>query len=120
MAVVPRSMFANDGSLLVCKEKANLMAVIEGVKPQLQDVSNESKTEEDQQESANQSKIDNQLNGVEQQTLCRVLIVDAMAILQGIKKSPGMTSIRHLKETFVKKMMNMSRRYDEVRVLFDY
>ena len=42
MAVVPPSMFANDGSLLVCKEKANLMAVIEGVKPQLQDVSKES------------------------------------------------------------------------------
>ena len=46
---------------------------------------NGSKAEEDQQESANQSKVDNQLNGVEQQTLCHVLIVDAMAILQGIK-----------------------------------
>ena len=52
--------------------------------------------------------------------MARVLIIDAMATLQGIKKSPGMTSIRHLKDAFVKKVMNMSRRYAEVRVLFDH
>ena len=70
MAVVPRSMFANDGSLLVCKEKANLMAFIEGATPKLLDGSNGSKAEEDQQESANQSEVDNPLNGVELCVMC--------------------------------------------------
>ena len=47
MAVVPRSMFANDGSLLVCKEKSNLMAVIEGAIPKPLDVTNASNGEDD-------------------------------------------------------------------------
>ena len=116
MVVVPRSMFANDGSLLVCKEKYNLMTMVEAATRQ---PSNDSSASENDGDDQPQSS-DGVLPVVVQQPLCRVLIIDAMATLQGIKKSPGMTAIRHLKETFVKKIMNMSRRYDEVRVLFDY
>ena len=59
MAVVPRSMFANDGSLLVCKEKSNLMTVLEGAIPKYLDESNPSKDDDDKDESANQSAVDN-------------------------------------------------------------
>ena len=104
MAVVPRSMFANDGSLLVCKEKYNLMTMVEGATRQ---PSNDSSASENDGDDQPQSS-DGALPVVVQQPLCRVLIIDAMATLQGIKKSPGMTAIRHLKETFVKKIMNMS------------
>ena len=116
MAVVPRSMFANDGSLLICKEKYNLMTLIEAATPEPLNNSGASKDQDDQR----QSSADGALPVIVQQPLCRVLIIDAMATLQGIKKSTGMTAIRHLKEVFLKKVMNMSRRYDEVRVLFDY
>ena len=59
MAVVPRSMFANDGSSLVCKEKSNLMTVLEGAIPKYLDESNPSKDDDDKDESANQSAVDN-------------------------------------------------------------
>ena len=51
MAVVPRSMFANDGSLLVCKDKSNLMAIIEGAIPKPLDVISASNSEDDKDES---------------------------------------------------------------------
>ena len=83
---------------------------------------NASNGEDDNDESANQPGVDNSLDGdpLEQEHLCRVLLIDAMATLQGIKKSTDLTPICHLKDTFVKKVMNMSRRYDEVRVLFSH
>ena len=80
---------------------------------------NDSEASKDQDEQIQSSPAD-ALPDIVPPPLCRVLIIDAMATLQGLKKSPGMTAIRHLKETFIKKVMNMSRRYDEVRVLFDY
>lgn len=50
----------------------------------------------------------------------RVLIVDAMAILQGMKKNPGMTTIAHLKTAFLNKILRLSRGYDEIRIVFDH
>ena len=46
----------------------------------------------------------------------RVLIVDAMAILQGMKKVPGMKMIAHLKKAFLNKILRLSKGYDEVRI----
>ena len=69
--------------------------------------SNDSSVSKDDEDDQHQS-ADGALPVVVQQPLCRVLVVDAMATLQGIKKSPGMTAIHHLKETFVKKILNMS------------
>ena len=47
----------------------------------------------------------------------RVLIVDAMAILQ---KTPGMITICHLKKAFLNRITRMSRGYDEARIVFDH
>ena len=94
MAVVPRSMFSVDGSLLLCPDKASLMQIIEQTAPE---------------DSASEK----------QQPTNRVLIVDAMAVVQSMKKTPKMTKICHLKEAFVTRISRMSDNYDEVRVLFD-
>ena len=48
----------------------------------------------------------------------RVLIVDAMAILQVMKKVSGMTRIAHLKKDFLNKILRLSRGYGEVRIVF--
>ena len=48
-----------------------------------------------------------------------MLIVDAMAILQVIKKVSGMTTIAHLKKDFLNKILRLLRGYDEVRIVFD-
>ena len=80
MAVVPCSMFAVDGSLLLCTDKASLMHVIE--------------------ETARVAPVMD--SGPEMQIPTnRVLIVDAMAVLQCMKKTPGMTKIIHLKEAYI-------------------
>ena len=96
MAVVPRSMFAVDGSLLLCTEKACLMHVIE-------------EAAHSPPESVSEIQVPTN----------RVLIIDAMAVLQCMKKTPGMTKICHLKEAFIKRISKMSNVYDEARVLFD-
>ena len=100
MAVVPRSIFEVDSSLLVCKGKSSLMTAVE-----------EAKKDSSPADSPN-SEIQVPSN--------RVLIVDAMAVLQGMKKGPGMLTILHLKETFLKKIGKMSNSYDEVRIIFDH
>ena len=49
----------------------------------------------------------------------RVLIIDAMAVVQCIKKTPIMTSILHLKTAFNARIGRVVIGYMEVRVLFD-
>ena len=49
----------------------------------------------------------------------RVLILDAMAVVQCIKKTPIMTSIRHLKTAFNARIERVVIEYMEVRVIFD-
>ena len=49
----------------------------------------------------------------------RVLIIDAMAVVQCIKKTPIMTSILHLKTAFNARIERMVIGYMEVRVFFD-
>ena len=51
-------------------------------------------------------------------TIC-VLMVDALAVLQCMKNTPGMTKIIHLKEAFIT-CIRMFDGYDEARVPFDH
>ena len=48
-----------------------------------------------------------------------VLIIDAMAVVQCIKKTPIMTSILHLKTAFNARFERMVIAYMDVRVIFD-
>ena len=51
--------------------------------------------------------------------VARVLIVDAMAVLQCLKKMPTMRKISDLSEVFIKRIEGMMVGYDEGRVVFD-
>jgi len=93
LSVVPRSLFAVDGSLLLPTDKASIIHAIELAQPP---------------SSAPQDG-----------SLPRVLIIDAMAVLQGMKKSPGMTTILHLKMAFNGRIGRMIQGYVEARIIFD-
>ena len=78
---MPRSMFTMDGSLLLCTNKAQLLHVIE-------EVSNVSLASDSDAEM--------------QVPMKRVLIIDAMTVLQTMRKTPGMKKIIcHITESFV-------------------
>ena len=96
-------MFAVDGSLLVCKEKSNLQTVIEEVPAQILPTSSEL---EDVSGCLTEMNLANFHAEI---PLIRVLIVDAMAILQGMKKVPGMKMIAHLKKAFLNKILRLSK-----------
>ena len=124
MAVVPRSMFAVDGSLMVCKEKSSLMSLIEQAE---RDVTVENKDdsygmEERIPDETQQIPQEERPQAVPQNNSVppdRVLIVDAMAVVQGLKKTPGVESMHHLKNKFLQKIEKMGNSYDEIRVIFD-
>ena len=73
MSVVPRSLFAVDGTLYITSAKSSLMTILEGFKTD--------------QPEAQQYTIVQELGG---QHAERVLIVDAMTVLQCVKKAPTM------------------------------
>ena len=49
----------------------------------------------------------------------RVLIVDAMAVLQSMKKTLNIQKLSDLQETFIKRIEHMMVSYNEGRVVFD-
>ena len=83
MAVVPRSLVAVDGSLYIPKDKSSLMKMIEGGQSQ-------NYTAHTGKDMASK----------------RVLIVDAMEVVQSITKTTKMTKVIHFQEEFLKKYQN--------------
>ena len=102
MSVVPRSLCAVDGSLYIPTNKASLMHAFEEVKA------------DSPLESATPLDIA-PVTG----RLLRVLIVDAMAVVQSMKKTPTMKNLSNLQEAFIKRIKGMVVCYDECRVVFD-
>ena len=98
LSIVPRSLFAIDGSLLIPSDKASLMHAIEDVP--LEDLMADEET-------------------IEIGEFDHVLIVDAIAIVQSMKKTSSMTKMLHLKEAFLKRISKMMRGYDKGRIIFD-
>ena len=81
MAMVPRSLCAGDGTLLLIADKATLMEALEDVKAQSlqyiqQDFIEEDLTQNDSIEEADATM--------------KVLIIDAMAVLQYMRKKNTM------------------------------
>ena len=96
MSIVPRSLAAVDGSLYLPTDKSYLMKIIEGG----QSEKYKSYTNED-------------IN------VHRVLIVDAMEVLQSITKTPKMKRVIHLQEEFIARITNLLKYYEKGRIVFD-
>ena len=108
MSVVPRSLCSVDGSLYIPVDKASLMHAIEGT------------TAEPVSETVSSGTHgDTQIDIVPHNAPPKVLIVDAMAVLQSIKKTPMMLKLSDLQEAFIKRIEFMMVGYSEGRVVFD-
>ena len=100
MSVVPRSLCAVDGSLYIPTDKASLMHVIESAKtePHVPDL-----------------PLDTSAGDFRD----RALVVDAMVVLQSMKKTPTIRTLADLKEAFVRRIENMLNGFNEGRIIFD-
>ena len=102
MSVVPRSLITVDGSLYIPTDKASFMHAVEGAKT----------------ETAPATVPDIAMAEYPIQ-IARVLIVEAMAVLQCTNKTPRMRKISDLSEVFIKRIEGMMVGYDEGRSVFD-
>ena len=96
MSVVPRSLCAVDGSLYIPSDKASLIHAIE---------------------AAGDQPI--QSNTQSQAQPPKILIIDAMAILQTMKKTSTTQKLVDLQHAFIKRIESMMVDYSEGRVVFD-
>ncbi|KAG0717272.1 hypothetical protein GWK47_054801 [Chionoecetes opilio] len=100
MSTVPRSLCAVDRSLYIPTDKASLMHAVEDATvesldvPPVPDIGQEDPP-------------------------VKVLIIDAMGVLQSMSKTPNMLKISHLQDAFNKRIETMMTSYDEGRVVFD-
>ena len=98
MSVVPRSLCAVDGSLLVPQDKSKLMHAIE---------------------DARNDDIPQIHTTTMPTPALKVLILDAMAIIHPMKKTTKTVNLNDLQLEFIKTIEDKLRNYDEGRVVFD-
>ena len=99
-SVVPRSLFAADGTMLPCSAKSDLMKIIENIPTDTGD------------EEAR----------VQQQPLdVKVALVDGMAEVQSLQKSDGMKQMSDLAKKFTTDLFRKYNKqsYNEVHIIFD-
>ena len=93
-SVVPRSLFASDGSLLFTYGKSELMHILEGM------------------DCDEREEVDEQCSN-------KVAVVDGMAEVQCLQIEKGMKTFSHLAQTFVAKINVKYGNYGETHVVFD-
>jgi len=100
IAVIPRSLFAVDGSLLLPTDKSSIIHAVEIASMQ-----------------AESEQISAHLRDRRTADFAdSVLIVDAMAIVQSMSKGPNIKRMVDLKTSFVKRCKGMLKTYYEGRL----
>jgi len=127
--IVPRSLFASDGSLLLAYDKASILHQLE----KLDRTAEQSRIERN--ESTGTDSPDDQRTHLPQDVArialkpshileppsvtYRVIIVDGMALVNSVSKSDRMKTCQDFAESFLAIMCNIAEQYDEVRLVFD-
>lgn len=101
-ALVPRSMFASDGSMLHCSSKSALMAILEKLPSRQPD-----------QESSDGTTTDTAASHL------KVTIIDGMAELQCLDKPDWVKNCTQIADHFIDTMEQKYGMNDEVRPIFD-
>ena len=107
-SIIPRSLFANDGSLLTPNKK-----VCHHKRICFQEAHNETTVSSVE---SYESSVDSTQRSSPQESIA---IIDAMAIVQSLKKTPTMKKMSDLLLVFCKKIENRAKGYSETRVVFD-
>ena len=124
MAVIPRSLFASDGTLLIPSDKSSFMKEIE--KYSSDSASQDSLVDGDhcitsdpndiqQTPEPNEEEMVDILEGISNNR-DKVIIIDGQAVVQCMKKSPGMDTIKDFGEAFQNRISRMVKYYSEVRL----
>ena len=107
MNVTPPSNFHPDGSLIMLSSKSQVMPLVMGMPDQeCTSVEVVSDVETASNEAVEQVKI-------------KVLIVDAMCVVNMVTKTPEMFTAKHFATKFLHIITSMSAAYDEIRIVFD-
>ena len=104
-SVVPRALFSSDGSLLIPTDKSSFIHAIEGYHPY-------HLNHEPESDSTCQVSSTTNIRG-------KVCIIDAMAVVQAIKKGPSMLTCLDFASAFVRSIRKIIFGYDESCVIFD-
>ena len=102
-SVIPRALFSSDGSLLIPTDKSAFIHAIEEYNPP---------NMEPGADFTHDTPDITDIHG-------NVCIVDAMAVVQAIKKGPSMLTCSDFANAFVGSIKQIISRYDEGRVIFD-
>lgn len=116
MSVIPRSLFANDGSLLIPTDKSSITHAVED-----QDDSAQSGVGSDgiPNVGVEEDQLEIEMTLGENKNVNEAAIIfDGMATLQSMKKTSSMTKISHLKLAFVKRIKTLMKGYTQGRVIF--
>ena len=139
MSVVARAFCTSDGSLIIPKDKSSLMKAIVGYarNPDIFDSDDLNIGEifdhayQDADASMSIEESFPASDGATENTEgyspdaensgrpTKIIIIDAMAVLQCMKKKPSTKKLRNLCDDFLTRIDRMVSGYDEARVLFD-
>ena len=128
--VVPRSLFASDGSLLLAYDKAKILHHLENLdssKQQVQADRNEATGNEPSDNQAIQLPLEvaetavenTNIDPADESSAHRVIIIDGMAEVNSVTKTEQMKACQDFADAFLQKIYNMTSHYDEVRLVFD-
>ena len=120
--LIPRSLFASDGSLLLAYDKAkvfnHLEALIKDGERVLQGGENGAPVEGRSLAAELQNtEIEGCIEG--DQESYKVLLIDAMALVNSINKTDQIIYCSDFANAFIEKLINISIGYNEVRLVFD-
>ncbi len=122
LAVIPRSLFTQNGSLMLPNDKAGFMHAIESAA--MPDAETQDSVSDNTPADTAGTGNDQEEPHVPQIPLPgfeppKVIIIDAMAAVQCLRKVPTMKKILDLKQAFVKRIQRIVSSYSEARVIFD-
>ena len=95
--VTPPSNFHPDGSMIMLSSKSNVVPLVMNMAVQ-------------------DGKVD---MPPERQDVTKVIIIDAMCVVNMVVKTPEMTTSKHFASKFLQIIGGMSASYDEIRIVFD-
>ena len=106
LSVVPRSMFAADGTMLHCQ--SNLMAILEKVSE---------KSAQSDTALVGEDTTDSQVD--DEASILEVALVDAMAELQSLDKPDHIKYCTDLANHFATRILKKYEKFNEIHVVFD-
>ncbi|KAK6182328.1 hypothetical protein SNE40_010039 [Patella caerulea] len=122
--VVPRSLFASDGSLLLAYDKASILHHLEKLNSNAEQAKADRNKRTESEPSGNHSvhvplQVEQADVEINQPSAYRVIIIDGMAVVNSVTKTDQMKTCQDFADSFLAIVCNIATNNDEVRLVFD-